>query len=384
MLLEYICGEMIELDSQKEKEYQALLSEYEHLPKWDMRPTFMDICRYPGNRFEEVCSRVLQFYFNPLAEHGMSDLWLSALWATSGQAGELSYNKDVRCVTEEYAEGKRIDIIIESEDFIIAIENKTTAELYNPLDFYARHIKERYPNKKHSVLLILSVFPLKASESKIRENGFRSILYKGLFAEVNKRLGNYVMACDQKYLTHMLDFMKTIENMNNVNTQRAFQFFMKRKKDIDTFIDAYKRFNNEVLDEQKEQISKLLEKINAETGASWWVWQGWDLGISFNDESHRIGIESSYELTENGSCGKFHIYITTWSAEAWLPYESKVLENFPQKIHLDNTANNGKRVYLHLPVIEGNDTEKIIRTLADTYDKMQSIANEVRETFSTL
>lgn len=62
------------------------------------------------------------------------------------------------------------------------------------------------------------------------KNDFRSILYKDLFAEVNKELGSYMMSCDQKYLTYMLDFMKTIDNMNNVSNKREFDFLCRIKK----------------------------------------------------------------------------------------------------------------------------------------------------------
>lgn len=42
-----------------EEIYLDLLRKFEQLPKKDQRPTFMDICRYPYNRFEEICSRIL-------------------------------------------------------------------------------------------------------------------------------------------------------------------------------------------------------------------------------------------------------------------------------------------------------------------------------------
>ena len=106
------------------------------------------ILQYPGSRFEEVCSRILQFYLNPFAGHGLHDLWLLALWRASGQGETLPFYNKVECVTEEYAGDKRIDIIVKSEEFIIAIENKTTADLYNPLDIYANHIRKNYPEKK--------------------------------------------------------------------------------------------------------------------------------------------------------------------------------------------------------------------------------------------
>lgn len=356
---------------------KELLCQFEQLPKQDLRPTFMDICKYPNSRFEEVCSRILQFYFNPFAEHGLHDLWLSALWRVSRQGENLPFYNNVECVTEEYTEDKRIDIVVKSEEFVIAIENKTTAGLYNPLEVYAKHIHENYADKKHQILLVLSVFPLLDSNSKerMKHNGFRPVLYKDLFSEVHKELGSYMMSCDQKYLTYMIDFMKTIENMNDINSKREFDFFMQNKESIEGLINRYNNFQAGIRPRQKEQIVSIAERAKERTKAGWWIWEGWDLGFSFNDKTNRIGIESSYEATEKGYCGEFHIYITTWDKSNWFPYKEAVLEAFPNYIKLDE--NRGKRTYLHLPIIDGDKTEEIVNALVDAYDKMKSITDKI-------
>ncbi|PDP81625.1 PD-(D/E)XK nuclease family protein [Prevotella intermedia] len=360
-----------------EEIYPDLLRKFEQLPKKDQRPTFMDICRYPYNRFEEICSRILQFYLNPFAEHGLHNLWLLALWRVSGQNGELPFYSKVECITEEYAEGKKIDIVIKSEEFVIAIENKTTASLYNPLDIYARHIYDTYSDKKQKILLVLSVFPLLDSKSKglMKINGFQPVLYRDLFAEVNKELGNYMMSCDQRYLTYMLDFMKTIDNMNNVNSKREFEFFMQNKDNIEELVNRYNKFKEGIRSQQAEQIASILEKVKGRTKADWWVWEGWDLGISFNSETNRIGIESNYEPTEKEYCGEFHIYITTWNKKHWFPYRETVLKTFPNNIYLDENCDG--RTYLHLPAIEGNNEEEIVNVLVDTYNKMKEITDKI-------
>ena len=45
--------------------YQDILYEYEELKLQGRDLTFMEICRYPGSRFEEVCSRILKYFFDP-------------------------------------------------------------------------------------------------------------------------------------------------------------------------------------------------------------------------------------------------------------------------------------------------------------------------------
>jgi hypothetical protein len=38
-----------------------VLNDFNKLPKSYIETTFLEICRYPRRRFEEICSRVLSF-----------------------------------------------------------------------------------------------------------------------------------------------------------------------------------------------------------------------------------------------------------------------------------------------------------------------------------
>lgn len=351
--------------------FLAVINAFAKLPKKDVEPTFMEICKYPYNRFEEVCSRILQFYFNPKAEHGFGNMWLASLLDI--MKCTLEYDT-VNVVAEENANGKRIDLTIITNDFVIAIENKITADVYNPLDEYRKHIENAYKDKKQ-MLLVLSVKPIINAFTKkhLETNDFMAFTYRELFDAVNQNLGNYITHCNQKYLTYMLDFMKTIDNMDNSKSSVANDFFFKYKGEIEELIERFGEYKENVLYRQKEQISILQQRISDMTGRDWWAWQGWDLGISFNDKGHRIGIESSFEAAKEDPCAYFHIYITTWKMKDWFPYKDIVLERFPENILLDEYNDN--RSYLHLPVISGSDHEKIVETLKKTFDIMEEITS---------
>ena len=60
------------------KKYTSLLDEFQKVPIKKRNKTFMGVCQYPFSRFEEICSRVLAYYFNPEEDHGFRDLWLRA------------------------------------------------------------------------------------------------------------------------------------------------------------------------------------------------------------------------------------------------------------------------------------------------------------------
>lgn len=352
--------------------YQELLNKFRNLPKRDMEPTYLELCRYPYNRFEEICSRILQFYFNPKAEHGFKDLWLVSLFQAIGESMPITFD-GVNINTEEYAEGKRIDITIVSSDFVVAIENKITADVYNPLAIYRKYIENTHQGKKQT-LLVLSLKPI--SGNAVKKHDFLSCLYKDLFNAVYSNLGDYITHCNQKYLTYMLDFMKTIDNMDNLKLRQEDDFFFQNKKEIEELQNRFNDYKNRILNNQKAQIAILQQQISELTQKEWWIWQGWDLGMRFNKEIHCIGIEANYEETKDNPCGLFHTYITTWHLKDWPPYKEEVLKRFPEQIRLDENADG--RVYVHLPIIEGNDHEKILNILKHAFEVMRDITSKYR------
>ncbi len=58
------------------EDYLKLLLAFRALPETKRSRTFMEVSGYP--HYENVCSNILRFYLDPTAEHGLSDLLLSA------------------------------------------------------------------------------------------------------------------------------------------------------------------------------------------------------------------------------------------------------------------------------------------------------------------
>lgn len=378
------------------KEYKKLLEDFSKIHIPPKEKTFMGICQYPASRFEEICSRVLAFYFNPNEEHGFRDLWFRALNQCIKQEGEYCKPKNIRLSLEEPTkcaesyENKRIDIIIEADNTVYAIENKIGAQLYNDLNVYSDHIKkkykENYSNKKAIVLTAHSLSP--NEKQKASQCGFEEISYKVLFEQVNSILGDYIVDSNVKQLTFMVDFMKTLNNkMNFMENKELSKFFFEHRQEVDNLICHYNEWRNDITKQQAEAISILYNKIKEKTGDNrWWIWSGWDLGISFNDNTNkRIGIEASYKEENNNPCAKFRIFITTWNvkgasaSQCWEPYETafKNAENY-KDCHLDKgTENENNRVYLHVAEIDGDKTDEIIEKLSDCYTHLKGLADKV-------
>lgn len=378
----------------EEKDYKELLRKFSTIPKYEYETTYLELCHYSGERFEEICSRILEFYLNPRNKHGFGTLWFDALCKLLKISCDDPY--EMSSWTEEststsWENNKRIDIVLSTPSTLIAIENKIGADLYNPLDVYKKHIENKFENIKQKKLLVLTGHLLRGEEiKKAEESGFIVLLYHSLFAEVKQMLGNYISKCDQKYLVYMLDFIKTVENRINImeQNQPMDSFISKNKCEIEELIKQYNEWKNRVKDNQKMSIAKLQNILNNELNINWGCYEGWLLSIDFNRETARIGIEADYKEDGGDPTAEFHIYITTWKMNCWIPeYGKSILEKYPieQGCYLDMGENNSNnRVYYHLPVIRRNDykidgeyIDEIISKLKDCYDFMKELTERV-------
>ena len=349
-----------------------ILDIFKNLPKNYSEPTFLEISKFPKRRFEEICSRILSFYFNPMKEHKLNDLFLSSLFELLNRSDIKYRNDQIKIITEDNADGKRIDLVVYSNDFIIGIENKITASLYNPLDVYKKRLEEY--NIENTIKIVLSLKDITDNNELLlmKTNGFIPITYLDFFEIIKRNIGKYISNSNQRYLTYLFDFIKTLENMTTLNNidKRLADFFYDKSNEIEELINLYNKHKEFIVSIQKEKISELKDVISNKTKVEWWAWQGWDLGYnSFNSDKPTIGIEASFKAIKDNPLGKFHIYITTWKLKDWVPYEKELKERFPNNF-LDKVNN---RVYLHMDIINGDDEKLIIDKLVEYFEILKEI-----------
>lgn len=371
--------------SQSLKETQAfqnILQKFLSLPKANSDPTFMEICQMGGDRFEERCSQILRFFLTPNAPHRLRGLFLSSLLETVGK-GDLSFTSAGTIVSTEKMtdDGKFIDLTVVADDFVIVIENKIGASLYNPLGSYVRHIKKYYTKQKEYIFIVLSARPITDSGEigKMKKYGYRYVNYRVLFDVIKKNLGSYAIDGDHSYLAFLFDFIRTIENRYYNNNMELKRFFYNNRRHVDWLIAEYQKFEAQILNLRKERIGELRTLIKARTGADWWAYQGWDLGIKFNESGNCLGIESYFK---NGSLenqvGEFAISVTVWARRCYEPYREALAEAFPGCDVDEHPKDAPNRIYMHLPTVDGTDSDAILDKLADTYFKVKDITDRIK------
>lgn len=185
---------------------------------------------------------------------------------------------------------------------------------------------------------------------------------------------------DNTFLMRFKD--ENIFTQNNGN--KIWKYF---PNNLDEFDSVYELFKSvvEKLDKEYIQQGKQIQNILTELKKNedkWWLYNGLDLGISFNDDTKtRIGIESEFKATPNNPTGIFKIYITTWAVgsstpqECWGYYEKEIFKEYPETdgYFLDIKAPNG-RVYYHMPTINGENSEEIISKLYEYYKFIKRLA----------
>ncbi|WP_430972635.1 PD-(D/E)XK nuclease family protein [Sunxiuqinia rutila] len=343
-----------------------LLENFKKIPISFKDSTYLELCQYPKRRFEEICSRLLAFYFDPTKEHGLGDLFIRSLLDIL-EANIRFDPEQLEIITEDNAEGKRIDLVLACPDFVVGIENKITANLYNPLETYKKRL-EAYPSEKvFKLVLSVDEFTKVQELELIQKNGFRSITYSQLFNAVRVQIDTYISTCSQKYLTYLYDFIETIENMKNTYANLELtEFIFENESKIKQLMQAYNQHKQEILNSQKPRIAEVLETLEKETEGEWWVYQGWDLGINkFHGKDLRFGIESNFEASKTDPCHSFRIFITAWTSLAFAPFKNRLLEKYPD-CHLDEKSVKN-RVYLHMPPIDGSNTAEIVSKLKKYY-----------------
>ena len=377
------------------KKYETLLAEFQNVPIQKRNRTFMDICQYPRSRFEEICSRVLAYYFNPDEDHGFRDLWLRAfVRSCHNRSNEYNLPREVEeiiledpTINDKDTKNNRIDVVVVTNDTIYVIENKIEADLDNDLTTYAQHIEKTPQYKeKRKVYVVLTAHTLQSDEKRNAKNaGFKEVSYKTLFGNVMTMLDEYKTSDNNSQLTFMLDFMNTVNNKMNfmIDKERA-KFFTKNRSLVDRLLEEYKQWKQEQKDEVKKIRDRIAEKTNDDT---WRQYNWWDLIIEFQKgTSNQIGIEASFTEKDGDPFAVFCIYITTWhvnkkftSQKCWKPYKEAVTKKYKgyEGYDLDEGDNNDNhRVYVHIAEIDGNDTDKILSNLQECYDFLKGLVNE--------
>jgi hypothetical protein len=271
---------MVQGEATRLENFKELLDEFGQLRDRVERPrTFMEIAGYP--HYENVCSNILAFFMDPEGPHGFGTLVLDALVsagniaaANEGLGGGVSVEREV--VTSR---DNRIDILIESDNRAVLIENKIYALLNNPFADYKDYLDRRIRDGRAKHKLLLTVFPTNDGKN----SDFENLTYAKFVEEIRSLLGSYISNADARYLTIFLDFLNTLENLRKGSRmdQKFVEFLAKRNKDIERLFNDLKSLRAD-LRTKVEELRDLIDTSQYRSVEVKDVWRGDIVSMSDN------------------------------------------------------------------------------------------------------
>jgi hypothetical protein len=245
-------------------EIQKLINDFDELKiKERNGSTFLEIAKCP--HLENVWSNILAFYINPNSEHNLHELLLKSIFQSVDKNVSLTNLKGIKVKTEfPTKKGNKIDIVVIAGNFVLGIENKVGAGLYNDLEDYSMCIDDlakiqSLPTYK----IVLSKYPKKTT------SGFINLIYTDLIKIVKQNIGSYSDYSDTKYLIFLLDFLKNIENNINANSMgdnlEVINFLQQNVDKVNKLLEYHNKFKNEFgrkLDNIDKNISR--DELKAE------------------------------------------------------------------------------------------------------------------------
>lgn len=253
--------------------YESLLERFRRVPAPGVAsPTLLEIAGYP--HLENVCSNILAFFLHPKGPHGLGTLFIDALLSASckSDVGRVCSDRVSVRREETTRHGNRVDIVVESDAFVMEIENKIYASELNPFADYAAHASALAGPGRAQIKVLLTLSP----SSSTPDHGFVNVTHAEFTASVRRLLGNFVANANTRYLVYMLDYLRTMEGLQMRETiDDAFLGFVaSNESEIDRLLTSLRVLREEL----RRKTSALAEMIDARTlsNVNQWFWrEGW-------------------------------------------------------------------------------------------------------------
>jgi len=285
------------------KEFEQLLERFQQLPKTEPNPeTILEISDFPHS--EIAISNILAFFLDPNEQHGFNGLVLESLLESAGGA-ELSAGdfRSVKVSREDRTDSnKSIDLVIVSDSFVVGIENKIYASVYNPFAEYNKRL-ERIADGRHITRILLTLRP----ESD--HVGFKSVTYDNFFSVLQQHLGRAISHANTRWLVFLIDFMNTIQNLKEGHvTPELLQFFQKNEESLHDLYLAIPQLTGH-LESKAKPVWDSIKAFRLPNGFTKWrrgdqsaypdrkhfaysIWVEADLGGSY-----KLGLEAVIRLS---------------------------------------------------------------------------------------
>ena len=385
----------MEKDENQLEKFKELLNKFnKFLPKPMYEPTYLELCEYPWNRLEEICSRIFAFFFDSSNSHGFGTLFFDTLlevyqekYPEDGAAGFLSPKKviaETEVVTENH---KRIDILLSTECMKVCIENKIGAPVKNILDDYVKYVNDLSKNSK-TLFILFALY--EKDDYKKGDGNFKLVFYKDFLSRLKQNLGDCLTQCNSKYLSILTDFILFLDRKGGYMSdfskdEKDFFLNDENNRIMDSLIARRDQFRAEQRNEKNQHIDIIKELLAKKDDADFCnfmkveTWEGgrYLLGrFDENNPKYELGIEAGFDK-------EFDIRFSIWKhVKGYIEridlYRKFIEPQFPGLIKTHDPSKKGDKWSVLVKSIDENDDERIVDGLYDVYKEAIKIVNNAK------
>lgn len=240
--------------------------------------------------YENPISDILVFFLDIHENHGFGDLVLRSI----NEAAGLSMN-DISLIAppqrEVYTDdGKKIDILVEGDDYVTMIENKIRHWAANPFDSYEAYLNQHHRGKRQNRIL-LSV------RKETPPSGWVSLSYKTLLTRIRENFGEHIFKNPySKWIILFREFLLNIEQECEADpmTNDRFEFICKNYGAIN---DLKKMADDYIKEIQKKALDKIRRVTDVDESDATTKPEDWkDDGIAIRLRRKQWGDKSNIAL----------------------------------------------------------------------------------------
>lgn len=222
--------------------------------------------------YENPTSDLLQFFLNDAAAHGLNNLVLKALVAClPDEYKKLDCSLVLPPEREVHTENsKRLDLLLESTDWVMVIENKIFHQQNNPFTDYEGHIEKYFPNKRQIYVVLSPAGTVPPEYAK-----WLGVSYPALINALKMNLSDWFINHPlNKWAVLLREFLLHLEHLmaKPCLSEENLNFVLGNLKQIKEAQD----FKVETITRYQESLkSALSEALNTELKGSIVHWYGY-------------------------------------------------------------------------------------------------------------
>ncbi|MGJ0310734.1 PD-(D/E)XK nuclease family protein [Aliarcobacter cryaerophilus] len=223
--------------------------------------TYFDILGY--GHYENINSNILSFYFSSNNGHNLYKYFIKSLFELLDIKEEFfTFSKTIREYTT--LKGGRLDILIETDAFVIGIENKIYHHIHNDLIDYENTISRiAKKNNKKAVLCLLSL-------DKVSTRRIKNISHINLWNKIFEKIEFSKFILDK----HIILLNEVKENIEFITKGRKMdieqiRFLQNNTDNIKKLLELKDNFAKEQkskCDKLKQEMDELFKKIIMKSG----------------------------------------------------------------------------------------------------------------------